>query len=126
MESLRDNNSTNNEAHAISRGNAVRRRKAEPGYSLHLKTVGWSILVMGISLAAIAILYGLIGHIGPTYSASVMEQQQVSLRKQYSLPPNPPVSKDLLEVPPSLRNLTSLDNTVSIGNTVSTAGGSAS
>jgi len=32
----------------------------------------------------------------------------------------------LLEVPPSLRNLTSLDNTVSIGNTVSTAGGSAS
>ena len=81
------------------------------GYSPHhMKGVALGILVMGISLALVIILYLLIGHIGPTYSTTVMEKQQSELRKQYGLPPQQPIPKNLLEVPPSLRNLTTSAN----------------
>ena len=45
------------------------------------KTVGWSILVMGISLATVIILWVWIGHIGPTYSREILIFQQKTLRR---------------------------------------------
>ncbi|HKZ61534.1 MAG TPA: hypothetical protein VJZ68_03835, partial [Nitrososphaera sp.] len=71
-----------------------------------MKTVALAILVMGISLALVIILWVWFGHIGPTYSSERLLDQQKELRKQYGLPPQPPVSKELLETPPSLRNVT--------------------
>ena len=69
-------------------------------------TVGKSILVMGISLAIVVILWAWIGHIGPTYSADTLTQQQASLRKVYGLPPKPIISDPkILQTPPSLRNI---------------------
>ena len=69
-------------------------------------TVGRSILVMGISLAIVVILWAWIGHIGPTYSADTLTQQQASLRKVYDLPPKPIISDPkILQTPPSLRNV---------------------
>jgi len=78
----------------------------EGGYGPHMKTVALAILVMGISLALVIILWVWFGHIGPTYSSERLLDQQKELRKQYGLPPQPPVSKELLETPPSLRNVT--------------------
>lgn len=80
------------------------------GYSKHMKGVAVAILVMGISLATIMIIYVAFGHIGPVFSAGVMEKQQETLTKQYGLPPKEPISKEMLEVPPSLRNVTSVEN----------------
>jgi len=71
-----------------------------------MKTVGWSILVMGISLAIVIILWLWFGRIGPTFSSERLLEQQEELRQQYGMAPQPPVSKELLETPPSLRNLT--------------------
>jgi plastocyanin len=69
-------------------------------------TVGRSILVMGISLVIVVILWAWIGHIGPTYSADTLTQQQASLRKVYGLPPKPIISDPkILQTPPSLRNI---------------------
>lgn len=45
------------------------------------KTVAWSILVMGISLALV--IWAWIGRIGPTYSVDVLSRQQAILRRQY-------------------------------------------
>ena len=82
--------------------------QTEGGYqSRHMKTVALSLLVIGVSLAAIILCYIWFGHIGPTFSSTVLEHQQASSRKLFGLPPEPPVPKQLLEVPPSLRNLTS-------------------
>jgi hypothetical protein len=76
------------------------------GYGHHMKTVGWSILVMGISLAIVIVLWLWFGRIGPTFSSERLLEQQEQLRDQYGMPPQPPVSKELLETPPSLRNIT--------------------
>jgi len=76
------------------------------GYGANMKIVALAILVMGISLAAVILLYLWFGHIGPTFSAKRMVDQQAELRQQYGLPQIPPVPKNLLEVPPSERNLT--------------------
>jgi hypothetical protein len=72
----------------------------------HLTAVGWSILVMGLSLAAVIILWIWFGHIGPSFSEDVLAQQQRMLREQYGLPTEEIVEDPTqLQTPPSLRNL---------------------
>jgi hypothetical protein len=85
-------------------------KEGADGYSKHMKGVAVAILVMGVSLAAIIIIYVSFGHYGPTFSTSVMEKQQDTLTKQYGLPARQPISKEMLEVPPSLRNATLVGN----------------
>jgi plastocyanin len=75
------------------------------GYSPHMRGVALGILVMGISLAAVIILWATIGYIGPNFSTQVMERQQDWLHEQYGLPPLPELSPEMLQVPPSLRNV---------------------
>ncbi len=75
------------------------------------KTVAWSILIMGISLAAVVILWAWIGYIGPTYSREVLITQQKVLRQHYGLPPRPVITDPtLLLTPPSLRYLSNTAN----------------
>lgn len=81
----------------------------EGGYSPHMKTVGWSILVIGISIVAVIFAYLWIGHIGPSFSSSVMAKQQADLRKQYGLP-SQQTSSAQAEIPPSLRNIEGASN----------------
>ncbi len=72
----------------------------------NLVTVGWSILVMGLSLAAVIILWMWFGHIGPTFSEDVLAEQQRMLRERYDLPAQRIVEDPTeLQTPPSLRNL---------------------
>src|ERR671915_824478 len=75
------------------------------GYSPHMRGVALGILVMGVSLAAIIVLWATIGYIGPNFSTQVMERQQEWLHEQYGLPPLPELSPEMLQVPPSLRNV---------------------
>lgn len=76
-------------------------------YSLHMRGVALSLLVMGISLVLIIIAYVSFGHVGPKFSADLLVKQQAGLRKQYGLAPKPVVTNDsLLLIPPSLRNIT--------------------
>jgi plastocyanin len=75
------------------------------GYSSHMRGVALGILVMGVSLAAIIILWATIGYRGPDFSTQVMERQQAWLHEQYGLPPLPELSPETLQVPPSLRNV---------------------
>src|SRR5215207_10704769 len=74
------------------------------GYSPHMRGVALGILVMGVSLAAIIILWATIGYQGPDFSTQAMERQQDWLHEQYGLPPVPELSSEMLQVPPSLRN----------------------
>ena len=60
---------------------------------------------MGISLAAVIVLWVTIGYQGPDFSTQVMERQQELLHEQYGLPPPPELSPEMLEVPPSLRSV---------------------
>ena len=75
------------------------------GYTPHMRGVAWGILVMGISLAVIIILWATFGYIGPNFSTQVMEEQQEWLHERYGLPPVQELSPEMLQVPPSLRNL---------------------
>src|SRR5919109_4374840 len=77
------------------------------GYSPHMRGVALGILVMGISLAAIIILWASFGYLGSGFSTEIMEQQQERLHEQYGLPPVQQLSPQMLQVPPSLRNITS-------------------
>ena len=77
------------------------------GYSPHIRGVALGILVMGISLAIIIMLWISFGYLGPSFSTAVMRQQQARLNEQYGLPPVQQLSPQMLEVPPSLRNVTS-------------------
>ena len=80
--------------------------KHEGGYgsSPHMKTVAWSILAMGASLAIVVVLYVWFGYLpGSNYSDEIMREQQETLREQYGLPPVEEVPDELLETPPSLR-----------------------
>jgi hypothetical protein len=61
---------------------------------------------MGLSLVAIIVAWATIGVKGPDFSTEVMEEQQKRLRQQHGLPPEPELDPEMLEVPPSLRNLT--------------------
>jgi plastocyanin len=76
------------------------------GYSPHIRGVALGILVMGISLAIIIMLWETFGYLGPGFSTEVMEQQQERLHEQYGLPPVQQFSPQMLQVPPSLRNIT--------------------
>ena len=100
--------------------------KGEGGYSPHIKTAGWAILVMGVSLALVIVVWMGIG-VDPNYSAKVMQEQQAGLREQYGLPPEE-TSIAQLETPPSLLglenatgNATSASNTTG-GNQTGAAG----
>lgn len=82
------------------------------GYSPHMRGVAWGILVMGLSLAAVIVLWATIGYQGPDFSIRAMEQQQEWLHDLYGLPEEVEISPELLEVPPSLRGtITAGDNT---------------
>src|SRR5919112_476416 len=75
------------------------------GYSPHMRGVALGILVMGISLAAVIILWTTFGYLVTNFSTQVMERQQERLHEQYGLPPLPELSPETLQVPPSLRNV---------------------
>jgi hypothetical protein len=61
---------------------------------------------MGLSLAAVILLYVWFGHIGPTFSSDVLQKQQQELRQQYGLPYKPPITDPkMLQTPPSERDL---------------------
>ncbi len=75
------------------------------GYSPHMRGVAWGILVMGVSLGVIIILWATFGYIGPNFSTQVMEEQQEWLHERYGLPPVQELSPEMLQVPPSLRNV---------------------
>src|SRR5829696_8436278 len=75
------------------------------GYSAHMRGVALGILVMGVSIAAVILLWATIGYKGPDFSTQVMVRQQEQLHEQYGLPPLPDISPEMLEVPPSLRNI---------------------
>src|ERR671932_256119 len=89
------------------------------GYSPHIRGVALGILVMGISLAIIIMLWISFGYLGPSFSTAVMRQQQARLNEQYGLPPVQQLSPQMLEVPPSLRNVTSTTS----GTNATTTGG---
>jgi hypothetical protein len=78
----------------------------------NLTIVAWSILVMGISLAAVILLWIWFGHIGPSFSSDTLAEQQRILRKQFGLPQEQIITdpKTLL-TPPSLRNITNTSDT---------------
>jgi plastocyanin len=90
------------------------------GYSPHMKGVAMGILVMGISLAAIIILWTTIGYVGPDFSTQVMEQQQEWLHERYGLPPVQQLSPEMLEVPPSLRDITAIGANATTTNATTT------
>jgi hypothetical protein len=72
----------------------------------YMRKIALSILVMGLSLAAVIICYVSFGHIGARHAADTLEKQQEELRLQYGLPPKPVITNDtILLIPPSLRNI---------------------
>jgi hypothetical protein len=75
------------------------------GY-FHMKGVALSILLMGLSLVGIIIAYVIFGHIGPSFSAERINEQQAELRKEYGLPEQEVIrNQTILLTPPSLRDL---------------------
>ena len=100
------------------------------GYSPHMRGVALGILVMGVSLAALIILWAAFGYIGPNFSTQVMEEQQEWLHEQYGLPPVQELTPEMLQVPPSLRNVAQQQGggeaaqTGETGGSNQTAGGS--
>jgi hypothetical protein len=75
------------------------------GY-FHMKGVALSILLMGLSLSGIIIAYVIFGHIGPSFSAERINEQQAELRKEYGLPEQEVIrNQTILLTPPSLRDL---------------------
>jgi hypothetical protein len=91
------------------------------GYG-NLTGVAWSILVMGLSLAAVIILWVWFGYIGPTFSEDVLANQQAILREHFGLPAletsdNP----ETLQTPPSLRNINQGQQTATAGNASASA-----
>ena len=75
------------------------------GY-FHMKGVALSILLMGLSLMGIIIAYVIYGHIGPSFSAERINEQQAELRKEYGLPEQEVIrNQSILLTPPSLRDL---------------------
>ena len=85
--------------------NMAHHEAAEGGYGPHMKTVAWSILVMGISLALVIVLWVWFGWIGPTFSDDVLREQQSTLREQYGFEPLPEITEEEAQIPPSLRDL---------------------
>ena len=86
------------------------KEEAGGGYQNRLIPVAWAILVMGVSLAAVILLYVWIGHIGPSYSSDTLQSQQQGLRQQYHLPYRPVITDPkVLQTPPSERGLAGYD-----------------
>ena len=82
------------------------KEQQEAGYQNRLIPVAWAILVMGLSLAAVILLYVWIGHIGPTFSSDTLQRQQQELRQQYDLPSKRVITDPkMLQTPPSERGL---------------------
>ena len=82
------------------------KQQQEVGYQNNLVPVAWAILVMGLSLAAVILVYIWIGHIGPTFSSDTLQRQQQALREKYGLPYKPIVTDPkMLQTPPSERGL---------------------
>jgi plastocyanin len=90
------------------------------GYSPHMRGVALGILVMGVSLAAVIILWTTIGYKGSAFSIQVMEGQQERLHEQYGLQPVPDISPEMLQVPPSLRNIATGANATNATTTTTT------
>jgi plastocyanin len=79
-------------------------KEGQSGYQ-NLTGVAWSILVMGLSLAAVIILWVWFGYIGPTFSEDVLANQQRTLREIFGLPVTESIDDPaILQTPPSLRN----------------------
>jgi plastocyanin len=93
----------------------------EGGYGPHMKTVALAILTMGLSLVVVIVLWMGFGHIGPSFSSNLLQQQQATLRQKYGLPAQQTSSAEL-EIPPSLRGLEK--GTSGATSTASNAGGS--
>ncbi len=84
-------------------------------------TIGFSLIVIGLSLLSIYILWASFGYIGPSFSSDVLNLQQSTLRAQYHLPAEPVITDaTVLETPPSLRQFLT-DNATS-GSTNATSG----
>ncbi len=67
-------------------------------------TIGFSVIVIGLSLLSIYILWASFGYIGPSFSSDVLNTQQSTLRAQYHLPEEPIITDPtVLQTPPSLR-----------------------
>lgn len=80
-------------------------KEAQGGYG-NLTGVAWSILVMGLSLAAVIILWVWFGYIGPTFSEDVLANQQRILREHFGLPIQGTIDDpEILQTPPSLRDV---------------------
>jgi hypothetical protein len=78
----------------------------------NLTPVAWSILVMGLSLAAVVLLWIWFGHIGPSFSSDTLAEQQRILREKYNLPHEQIITDPkVLLTPPSLRNITNTSDT---------------
>src|SRR5215210_5830926 len=99
--------------------------KESKGYSPHMRGVALGILVMGVSLAAVIMLWVTIGYKGPDFSTQVMVRQQERLHEQYGLPPLPDISPEMLQVPPSLRNTATGANATTTGANATTTGANA-
>jgi plastocyanin len=99
--------------------------KESKGYSPHMRGVALGILVMGVSLAAVILLWVTIGYKGSAFSIQVMEGQQERLHEQYGLQPVPDISPEMLQVPPSLRNIATGANATTTGANATTTGANA-
>jgi hypothetical protein len=72
-----------------------------------LVPIGLALLVMVLSLTAVAIVYISFGHL-PGYASKILELQQTRLRQQYGLPPARIITDPkILQIPPSLRDMLS-------------------
>ncbi|HET6730566.1 MAG TPA: hypothetical protein VFH04_03110 [Nitrososphaeraceae archaeon] len=88
-------------------------KESSAGYG-NLVPVAWSILVMGLSLAIVIVLYVWFGHVGPSFSEDVMEEQQTFLREHFKLPPAEVITDPkVLLTPPSLRGNSADNNSAS-------------
>ncbi|MFL6379145.1 MAG: hypothetical protein ACJ72R_17025, partial [Nitrososphaeraceae archaeon] len=58
-------------------------KEQEPSGYNNLSVVALTILVMGLSLAAVILLWIWFGHVGPSFSSGTLAQQQKTLREQY-------------------------------------------
>jgi hypothetical protein len=75
-------------------------------------SLGLCFIVMGLSLAAIYVLWASFGYIGPSFSENVLNTQQSTLRAEYGLPKQPIITDPAtLQTPPSLRELNMKNNT---------------
>jgi hypothetical protein len=85
--------------------------KITPKYK-KIGTLGLCFIVMGASLAVIYILWASFGHIGPSFSSDMVNDQQATLRADYGLPKHPIITDPkVLQTPPSLRKFISENNT---------------